>query len=620
MIGIATEERARERPFLLSGYVGLWVGLLAVALLLAYSDVVANGYVWDDWEIVARALGGHGRSGLETILGPVLPGAPYFRPLVIGTFVAEMQWGGSNSARTHTISIAIHLANTLLIFSVMLVLARRIRGSLNVKTVTWLGCGTLLYALHPALIEAVAWASARFDLLATNIALVYVLAGLLLRGAARLPILFVLFLAAMFSKEAVIGLPIFFALLSDALERNARPAGFAVIRLRGLVEGVVICLLGAGIYFYAKSYFIDQAIFTDTFVANEWGGWRRFALIGETLLTYASLVFAPFTSIGPYHPIPWDYANGYRPLFVSTGVACFAGLMVVQGLRGRWWLLIAIMCVIAPVINVLPLSVAGSIAQDRYLTLPLAMIAISSVVLVLKTPSLLRLETPASIAVTLLAFAVFWMNVKVTVPLWKSDLTLWAWAAEKHGSLPYVRKNHVSSLIAYGMIDQAEAVLAQDVTVGVAVREVKMQEAMLRAQLHLKKGEWAKVIETLEPVETHTEKFWEVVRKTGGDPAQMWLPSDSPVANSDEIRIFLLRSEALLAIGRYKDALGEAEKAVFVNRRNAMARVMRAFAYYGQGKREVAEKEYQVAIAGMMPEQRQVADRARSDLLARLRD
>ncbi|AWI52407.1 hypothetical protein DEH84_02400 [Aquabacterium olei] len=170
------------------------------------------------------------------------------------------------------------------------------------------------------------------------------------------------------------------------------------------------------------------------------------------------------------------------------------------------------------------------------------------------------------------------------------------------------------------MIDQAEAVLAQDVTVGVAVREVKMQEAMLRAQLHLKKGEWAKVIETLEPVETHTEKFWEVVRKTGGDPAQMWLPSDSPVANSDEIRIFLLRSEALLAIGRYKDALGEAEKAVFVNRRNAMARVMRAFAYYGQGKREVAEKEYQVAIAGMMPEQRQVADRARSDLLARLRD
>jgi len=98
----------------------------------------------------------------------------------------------------------------------------------------------------------------------------------------------------------------------------------------------------------------------------------------------------------------------------------------------------------------------------------------------------------------------------------------------------------------------------------------------------------------------------------------MWLPSDSPVANSDEIRIFMLRAEAFLAMGRYSDAKREAEKAIFVNRRSAMARTLLAFAYYGLGEREAGDREYQSSIAGMMVEQRNVADRARNDLFKRL--
>jgi len=494
MIGAMTEERAHKRPFLLAAYMALCAALLTAVVVLAYSAISANGYVWDDWEIAARSMGVQGQSAIETVLGPVLPGAPYFRPLVISTFVAEMRWGGPDPARAHVISLAIHVANALLLYAVLLVLATKSLGPLNFKSVTWLACGALLYALHPALVESVAWMSARFDLLATTFALLYLLIGLALRGPARLPLLTVIFLAAMLCKEVVIGLPIFLAILNDVIRPNADDRFLSVSRLKGLIEGVVICLLGAIIYFYAKSHYIDQAIFTDQFVANYWGGWKRLALVGETLLTYLSIIFVPFTSIGPHHPMPWAHSMGVRPIIICAALICFTLLAVVQVLRGRWWMLVGLMCVLAPIMNILPISVAGSIAQDRYLTLPLAALIISGSMVALKSPQWLRVSAqilPAALFLALLF--VFLMNVRVTVPLWKSDLTLWAWAAEKHGSLPYVRKNHVSSLIAYGFLDKAEAVLAQEVEVSVATREVKLQEAMLRAQLQLKRvsGRWS---------------------------------------------------------------------------------------------------------------------------------
>lgn len=610
-------QGALGRPFFMRALITLGAFSLMGVLLLAYGAVRLNGYAWDDWEIVNRALGMPGQSAVDIVLGPVLPGAPYFRPLVMATFVAEMRLAGPHPEVSHWISLSIHAASVVLLYAILIVLAKRVALRLNAIVVCWCVATAALYGLHPALIESVAWASARFDLLATLLSLLYVWVGLTVVSVARIPLMFLIFLSALMCKEVVVGIPIFFALMQMWLKGDVVYSLGGI--LRAVREGLLICLVGVGFYFYLKGYLIDRAVFTDPFVAAYWSGWRRLSLVGETLIQYATLILVPFSSIGPHHPIPWEHANGVRPLVTATSVVTAFIAVAACAVRGRGLLLAGFALIMLPVLNVLPLSVAGGIAADRYLTLPLAMLAILLMCVAgRRAAALQEMPRPWWLLVPVGVGFVFLMNVMVTVPLWKNDLTLWAWAAEKHLEQPYVRKNHVSSLIAYGMLDKAEAVLAKPIVAPVKGQDIRLQEGLLQGQLHLKKGEWLQAVEVLNGVETRTETFWRQVVARGKNPADMWLPSDSPVANSDEIRVFLTKAEALLALRRFDEAKVEAEKALFINRRNHTARALKSFALYGLKDVENAEREYKLALEGTLPQQREVVELVKQNLLKRL--
>ncbi|NBD20453.1 hypothetical protein GTZ97_07170 [Aquabacterium fontiphilum] len=610
-------QGALERPFFVRALIPLGALLLIAVLLLAYSDVRLNGYAWDDWEIVNRAAGMPGQGVVDIVLSPLLPGAPYFRPLAMATFVAEMRVTEPRPAVSHWISVSIHATNVVVLYSILIVLARRLGSRINVLSVGWCIAATALYALHPALIESVAWASARFDLLATLLSLLYIWVGLVVAGLVRIPLMFFIFLAALMCKEVVVGVPLFFALMQFWLKGDGGGTFNAFVRQ--MREGILICLVGVGLYFYAKGYLIDRAVFTDQFVSSHWSGWKRLSLVGETIVQYLMLVFLPFSSIGPHHPIPWENLSGPRPFVMAVGVAAVFVSLLAFVVRGHGLLIAGFVLIMLPVLNVLPLSVAGSIAADRYLTLPLAALVILSMCYAgRRLTNMKYLPRPWWLLVPVGVSFVCIMNVMVTVPLWKNDLTLWAWAAEKHLDQPYVRKNHVSSLIAYGMPDKAEAVLAKPMTLPVDRPDIRLQEGLLKAQMHLKRGEWLQSLDALDGVETLTEVFWRKATAAGDDPADMWLPSDSPVANSDEIRVFLTRTEALLALRRFEEAKVEAQKALFINRRSHTARALKSFALYGLRDVENAEREYKLALESMLPQQREVAELAKQNLLKRL--
>jgi len=433
-----------------------------------------------------------------------------------------------------------------------------------------------------------------------------------------LPLLLGIYVAALLSKEVAAGVPVLLACTIMHIAGGGR--GFGLRRYFPFLECGAILLIGLVGYFYLKSIFIDRVVFTDPYVAHNWAGWKRLVLVGETAAQYAKIVFLPFFNVGPHHPLPWAHQDGVRPFIFFFCALFVIGVSAWKIMLGRAWMLLGMLAIAAPISNILPLSVAGNLAQDRYLTFPLAAILLWLVVSVSRKRLLLgdRFESFLRIA-AVAAIAVFVLNVRVTVPLWRSDLTLWAWAAETHIDEPYVRKNYVASLISYGLLDLAETVLSRAPTGMARTPQVEVQEKLLKAQLEMKRGQWKAVIENLSGLKTHTEGFWKKIRAEGGDPTTMWLPSDSPVANSDEIQIFLLRSEAYCALGDYGEALIEAEKALFVNRGSSAARVLKAMAFYGLGDASTGDEQFAIATKSMLPSHRDVAERARRDLLDRLR-
>ena len=172
------------------------LALLVLAILLAYVPAVLAGlgFVSDDFMILQRLSDAGGLRGAGAFFGQSF--YDYYRPLGFVSFAADWTLWGSWPAGYHATSILLHLVNTLLVY----LLARRLLSA-DASAVA-----AAMFGLHVVNQEAVFWASARFDLLATAGAL-----GTLLLLGSRLgwrhAAAALLYLAALLSKESVVALP-----------------------------------------------------------------------------------------------------------------------------------------------------------------------------------------------------------------------------------------------------------------------------------------------------------------------------------------------------------------------------------------------------------------------------
>ena len=173
------------------------LALLALAILLAYLPAVAAGFgfVSDDFMILQRLRDADGLRGAAAFFGQSY--YDYYRPLGFVSFAADWTIWGDWPAGYHATSILLHVINTCLVF----LLARRL---LRIEASA---IAAALFGLHIVNQEAVFWASARFDLLATAGALAALLL-LVSRMPWRHPAAALLYLAALLSKESVAALPV----------------------------------------------------------------------------------------------------------------------------------------------------------------------------------------------------------------------------------------------------------------------------------------------------------------------------------------------------------------------------------------------------------------------------
>jgi tetratricopeptide (TPR) repeat protein len=131
---------------------------LALSAFLVFLPVRHNGFVNIDDEVYVTE-NPHVRTGLrfDNVLWAFGTGhASNWHPLTWLSHMLDCQLFGQDAGKHHLVSLALHVGNTLLLFSVL----HRLTGSRYRSFVV-----ATLFALHPLRVESVAWVAERKDVL-----------------------------------------------------------------------------------------------------------------------------------------------------------------------------------------------------------------------------------------------------------------------------------------------------------------------------------------------------------------------------------------------------------------------------------------------------------------------
>lgn len=141
-------DKTGKRLVLLAGAIAIVAGCFT-----AYIPAIESGFIWDDDEYVTNNPLLSAPDGLYRIWFSTDSPSQYF-PLVYTTFRAEYQLWGLNPVGYHTVNVAIHCINALLLW----VILRRL-------SIPWAWFASVIFALHPVQVESVAWITERKNIL-----------------------------------------------------------------------------------------------------------------------------------------------------------------------------------------------------------------------------------------------------------------------------------------------------------------------------------------------------------------------------------------------------------------------------------------------------------------------
>ena len=170
--------------------------LIAVIVAAAWAPALRGDFVWDDQhDIVNSDRLHHARAIVDVFRHHAMWSADQpettvatYRPLALATLAIDYQLWGLRPAGFHATSILLHILATLALF---LALRRLLRADVPAAALA------LLFALHPANAEAVAWINGRSEVLA----LAFGALALWAASARRLLWLPLFLLLAMLAKE-----------------------------------------------------------------------------------------------------------------------------------------------------------------------------------------------------------------------------------------------------------------------------------------------------------------------------------------------------------------------------------------------------------------------------------
>lgn len=225
-----------------------WRGILCLGLLVAisYYPTLDAEFLWDDEIFVDEPLIQQWSGIWDIWLSPREIREGHYWPVVYSSFWLEHKLWGIEPAGFHAVNVLLHLANCLLVWSLMVRL--NVKGAWAVAAV---------FAVHPLHVDSVAWIIERKDLLS---ALFYLAAALVWMRFldVRRPTLYcgalTLFGLALLSKSIAVTLPV--ALLIWHAWRRGRADRADWLRLVPFFA-VAILITAADLAFYQSREPLD---------------------------------------------------------------------------------------------------------------------------------------------------------------------------------------------------------------------------------------------------------------------------------------------------------------------------------------------------------------------------
>jgi protein O-mannosyl-transferase len=391
--------------------VALLAGVVVV-FALSLGRTAGYEFVWDDVRELAHNPAfdaplweGLGTTQTErtepelTELSTIKLAYDSYRPVLFASYWIDLRLFGRSATALHVINV---LLGALAIVLAYLLARRWIAPPLAL-------IATAVFALHPVQIEAVAYISARGDLLAAVFALLATLAARRAieaerRGVAWIALAALAFAASLLTKEAYLGLPVAIAVMAWSVDR---------LRARWWVPAILIAVV-------AGYLVLRAAIVTATTGGAATGALR---VLPGSVLAYARILLLPFDLsterlLDPAYTVP-----GWIAAALALGLVAWRGAKARPAVAGVAWMVV----LIAPS----AIAIASMrVVADRYAYLStlgaaIALVAAGSAA-VTRWP---RFRVP------LVALAVAWGALTQLVawrqvPVWADNTTLYTHAAE----------------------------------------------------------------------------------------------------------------------------------------------------------------------------------------------
>lgn len=419
-----------------SRYIAVII-VLAVAVFWIFSDARDNEFVWDDKYFIVQLPDLRQADSVvdDVLLKRFFISDDYYRPLPLLSFYLQAR-SGIDPRPFHDLNVIIHIANTLLVFAISLLLISRSRLTAIVdENVKLMVAGALgaVYAFHPAMAEAVIWVSGRFDLMMTLFLLLAIFSDCAIKQKSlRALTVSAFFLLAAFSKEAAVGfclaLPVFH-LVSEKYFLNKRVGIVEIIRDHFFIY---FSLVIAGIVYLWVRY-ESLGYLLSGMRYNDYGTvLQKILLSCKAAIGYLKIAVIPFVQVSPIHYERFPIAIGDLEAWGAlVALVLLSILAVVVIWKNKYWPvmgLVIFFLAIIPALHLFQSPLTDNLVQERYLQFPLALLLV--VVSPILAAKVSELATGALLMVGAFATIVLFSSIMVVrslIPLWSNDLALWSW-------------------------------------------------------------------------------------------------------------------------------------------------------------------------------------------------
>ena len=462
----------------------------AAAALLVYANSLGGGFVFDDHHLIEEraeeyrfaAITDHftGKAGYQITMGR------YYRPMTALTLIADNEtsrllYGGTDPRPFHWTNLLIHAAVCLVLLRLLLVLTGDLAAAL---------AAALLFAVHPIHTEAVSWISGRTDALCGLFyfaALLAYVRWIGTRGFRHLMLLFLLYAAALLSKEMAVTFPAAL-LLYDLTLGRPRPgaAGCApsAPSLRARLSVYMGLALLTALFLVLRERVLAGAPDVESMLYFH----GRSALVTaatmlQTLPEYARLLAVPAGLLYHYNGV-LPYCDSLLQAGPLLGLALGAVCAVLALLFLRRRPAVSFACVffylaLLPVMNIVPTM---SLMADRFLYIPSLLVALLAADLLAAA----RRGGALRAALLLAAAAAIALYARGTVERnhdWQSDEALYRSAEGTPGTRLNV--NLGNWYARRGGLDKAEALYRE----AIAIRPDTSQAWLNLGGLDVNRGE-----------------------------------------------------------------------------------------------------------------------------------